>query len=76
MADNALGMLIGAAIDRRDGDSGIKGAIVGSLVQSTVRVATPLVVTFAIGWTVQYLARRAVHAVTGRSVETHPSPAA
>lgn len=66
MADNVLGMLVGAAIDRRDGDSGLKGAIVGSLVQSSVRIVTPLAVTFAIGWTVQYLARRAVHAVGGR----------
>ena len=71
MADNVLGMLVGAAIDRRDGDSGIKGAIVGSLVQSGVRVVTPLAVTFAIGWTVQYLARRAVHAVIDRMAGDH-----
>lgn len=33
MAGNVLGMLVGAAIDRRDGDSGVKGAIEGYLVQ-------------------------------------------
>lgn len=65
MVDNALGKLVGAAIDRQDGDSGIKGAILGSLAQSTIRVVTPLAITFAIGWGVQYLARRAVRAISG-----------
>lgn len=65
MVDNIVGMAIGAAIDRRDGDSGIGGAIGGYLVQELVEVVTPLVITFAIGWSVQYLARRAFAAVTG-----------
>jgi hypothetical protein len=63
--NNALGMLIGAAIDREDGDSGVEGAIGGYLAEGALKVIAPLVVTFAIGWGVQFLARRAVEAITG-----------
>ncbi len=65
MVDNVLGILVGAAIDREDGDSGVKGAIEGYLIEGAIKIVAPLVVTFAIGWGVQYLARRALHAVTG-----------
>ncbi len=65
MVDNIVGMAIGAAIDRQDGDSGIGGAIGGYIAQEIIEVVTPLVITFAIGWGVQYLARRAFRAVTG-----------
>lgn len=65
MVDNVLGMLVGAAIDRQDGDSGIKGAIGGYLAEGAIKLVAPLVVTFAIGWGVQYMARRALRAVTG-----------
>jgi hypothetical protein len=58
-------MLVGAAIDRQDGDSGIKGAIGGYLAEGAIKVIAPLAVTFAIGWGVQYGARRALRAVTG-----------
>ena len=62
---NLLGALIGAAIDRQDGDSGIKGAIIGTVAESAVRVLTPIVATYALGWAVQYGARKVWHAVTG-----------
>ena len=65
MAHNMLGMLVGAAIDRSDGDSGIKGAIGGYLVQGTLRIVAPILVTYAIGWGVQYGTRRALVALTG-----------
>jgi hypothetical protein len=65
MANNVIGMLVGAAIDRRDGDSGIKGAIEGYLIQGALRVVAPLVVTYAIGWGVQYGVRRGLLALTG-----------
>lgn len=65
MVDNVLGMLVGAAIDRSDGDSGIKGAIEGYLIEGAIKVIAPLAVTFAIGWGVQYLARRGLRAITG-----------
>jgi hypothetical protein len=63
---NLVGALIGAAIDRRDGDSGIKGAIIGSAVESTIRIAAPIAVTYALGWAVQYGVRKAWHAAAGR----------
>ena len=63
---NLIGALIGAAIDRRDGDSGIKGAIVGSVAQGAIRVAAPIIATYALGWAVQYGARKAWQAAAGR----------
>ena len=65
MANNILGMLVGAAIDREDGDSGVKGAFEGYLVEGLIKVVAPLAVTFAIGWGVQYALRNGLHAVTG-----------
>jgi hypothetical protein len=62
---NLLGAMIGAAIDRRDGDSGIKGAIVGTVVEGTVKVLAPIAATWALGWAVQYGVRKAWHAVAG-----------
>ncbi|WP_116090796.1 hypothetical protein [Sphingomonas crusticola] len=63
---NLLGALIGAAIDRQDGDSGIKGAIIGSVAESAIRVIAPLVATFALGWAVQYGIRKGMRAALGR----------
>jgi hypothetical protein len=51
---NFLGAIIGAAIDRQDGDSGLKGAIMGTVAESAIRVAAPLVATYALGWAVQF----------------------
>lgn len=64
MANNIIGMLVGAELSERDGESGIAGAIKGYVAQSAIRLVTPLAVTFAIGWGVQFVARRAVHALT------------
>ena len=63
---NLLGALIGAAIDRQDGDSGIKGAIIGSVAESAIRAVAPLVATFALGWAVQYGIRKGWHAIAGQ----------
>ncbi len=63
---NLLGALIGAAIDRQDGDSGIKGAIIGTVAESAIRVAAPLVATYALGWAVQYGIRKGWHALIGQ----------
>jgi hypothetical protein len=57
---NLIGMLIGAAIDRKDGDSGIKGAIIGTIAQSAVKLALPLAVTYAVGWGVLHLVRKVI----------------
>ena len=62
---NLLGALIGAAIDRRDGDSGIKGAIIGTVAESAIRVMAPIVATYALGWAVQYGIRKGWHALIG-----------
>ena len=62
---NLLGALIGAAIDRRDGDSGIKGEIVGTMAEGTIKLLAPIVATYALGWAVQYGVRKAWHAVAG-----------
>lgn len=62
---NLIGALVGAAIDRQDGDSGIKGAIIGTVAESAIRVAVPLVATYALGWAVQYGVRKGWQALTG-----------
>ena len=62
---NLLGALIGAAIDRRDGDSGIKGAIVGTVAETAIRWAAPVIATYALGWAVQYGIRKGWHAIAG-----------
>jgi hypothetical protein len=62
---NLLGALIGAAIDRQDGDSGIKGAILGTIAETAIRALAPIAATYALGWAVQYGARKAWHAVAG-----------
>ncbi|WP_454886869.1 hypothetical protein [Sphingomonas oryzagri] len=63
--NNMLGMLIGAAIDREDGDSGVEGAITGYLAEGALKIVAPLAVTFAIGWGVQFMLRRGIEAITG-----------
>lgn len=61
---NLIGALIGAAIDRRDGDSGIKGAIIGTVAESTIKIIVPIVATYAVGWAVLYGIGRAAHALS------------
>ena len=62
---NLLGALIGYAVDRGDGDSGIKGLIVGTVAEKAIRGIAPLVATYALGWAVQYGIRKGWHAITG-----------
>jgi hypothetical protein len=47
-----LGALVGAAIDRRDGQGGIKGAIAGAIAQRATGAALPMLGTLAVGWAV------------------------
>ena len=68
--NNLLGTLIGAAIDREDGDSGVEGAITGYLAEGALKVVAHLAVPFAIGLGVQFLARRAIEAITGEDART------
>ena len=62
---NLLGALIGAAIDRDEGGSGIKGAIEGTIAESAIRLLAPVVATYALGWAVQYGIRKGWHALVG-----------
>lgn len=71
---NFLGALIGAAIDREDGDSGLKGAIIGSVVESSLRFAAPVIATYALGWLVQYGIRQSYHALVDRDALTTRNP--
>ncbi len=64
---NFIGALIGAAIDRQDGDSGLKGAIVGTVAESAIRIALPVVATYAVGWAVLYGIERLTKSVTSGS---------
>jgi hypothetical protein len=67
---NLMGALVGATIDRQDGDSGIKGAILGAAAQGALRIAAPIAMTYALGWLVQYGARKAWQAAAGRDPVT------
>ncbi len=62
---NLLGALIGAAIDRDEGGSGIKGAIEGTIAEGAIRLLAPIVATYALGWAVQYGARKGWQALVG-----------
>ena len=57
--------LVGAAMDRQDGDSGIKGAIIGTIAEKAIRVMVPVIATYALGRAVEYGIRRAMRAATG-----------
>lgn len=74
MVSNVLGLLIGAEIDRDEGGEGLAGALEGYLIEGAVKAIAPLVVTFAIGWGVQFLARRAFNAVTGDNMRGPRTP--
>ncbi|WP_300974231.1 hypothetical protein [Sphingomonas sp. LHG3406-1] len=62
---NLLGALIGSAIDRQDGDSGIKGMIIGTVAETAIRALAPVVATYALGWAVQYGIRKGWQALVG-----------
>jgi hypothetical protein len=64
MAKNLLGVLIGTALDRRDGDSGVKSAVEGYVVESAFKVVLPLAVPFAVGWAAQRGIPKALHSVS------------
>lgn len=63
---NLLGALVGAAIDRDKGGSGVLGAIEGTIAEAAVRALLPIVATYALGWAVQYGIRKGWHALLGQ----------
>lgn len=66
MMANLIGALVGAAIDRDEGGSGVLGAIEGTIAEAAVRAVVPIVATYALGWAVQYGIRKGWHALVGR----------
>jgi len=62
---NLFGALIGAAIDRDEGGSGVVGAIEGTIVEAAIRTLAPVIATYALGWAVQYAIRKGWHALMG-----------
>jgi hypothetical protein len=42
MIGKLIGALVGREMDRRDGDSGVKGAVIGAAVPSVLRRLGPL----------------------------------
>lgn len=58
--ENLIATAIGAAIDRQDGDSGIRGAIIGYVAASVVTSAIRLSVLGLIGYGAFRLVRQTV----------------
>lgn len=61
-----LGALIGAAIDRSDGDSGLKGAVIGAVASRALAVVPPVALGIAIIWAL----RRALRSFSDASPTT------
>ena len=56
---NLIGTAVGAAIDRRDGDSGVKGAILGYAASGALKTVAKLGVLAAIAAGTYSLVRKA-----------------
>ncbi len=56
--NNFIGTVIGAAIDRKDGDSGVKGALLGYVASGAVKTVGKLGLLAAVGYGVVNLVRR------------------
>lgn len=49
MMRNVLGALLGAAIDRRDGDTGVRGLVLGAILPRLMRRSPPLAIALLAG---------------------------
>lgn len=67
---------LGALIDRRGGDSGAKGAVVGTIVQKAIGASLPIIGTFALGWAVKRLALRSWSVIAGDAQDNRTLPTA
>jgi hypothetical protein len=73
MSATTIGAIVGAAIDGMSGDDGeVDGAIIGAVTANVLKVALPVVATWAVGWLVLRGAGAAWDKVTG----TDETPAA
>lgn len=71
MIGKLIGAFIGSRIDRRDGDSGAKGAVIGAATAGLARRAAPL--ALAIGGLV--VAKRLIDRARGKSgSDAKPAP--
>lgn len=66
MIGKIFGALIGGALDRRDGDSGIKGAAIGAVTVGLARRLAP--VALLLGGA--YVAKKLVDQARGRTAES------
>ena len=69
MSATTIGAIVGAAIDHMSGseDSDADGAIIGAVAANVIKVAVPVVATWAIGWLVLRGAGTAWDKATGNS---------
>ncbi len=65
MIGKIIGALVGGALDRRDGDSGIKGAAIGAVTVGVVRRLAP--VALLLGGA--YVAKKLVDQARGRTAD-------
>jgi hypothetical protein len=66
MGATTIGALVGAAIDEMSGgDDEAEGAIIGAVTANVLKVAIPVVATWAIGWLVLRGLGAAIDGVTG-----------
>lgn len=67
MLSEAIGALIGSAIDGSDGDdSTADGALIGAATATVVKAIVPIAVTYLVGWAVLKGLDAAGEAVLGR----------
>jgi hypothetical protein len=70
MGTTTIGAIVGAAIDGMSGDDGVgDGAIIGAITANVLKVAVPVVVTYAIGWAVLRAVGQGFDAITGKEQE-------
>jgi len=69
MSATTIGAIVGAAIDHLNGgeDSDADGAIVGAVAANALKLALPVVATWAVGWLVLRGAGAAWDKVTGNT---------
>lgn len=64
-----LGALTGAALDRRDGDSGLKGAVMGAVAGRALKSSIPVAAAAALGWVALSALKRRRTRVAGSRVD-------
>ncbi len=60
--ENLIATAIGASIDRQDGDSGVKGAVLGYVAAATIKSTVRLGFLVALGYGAYRIARRVTDA--------------